>query len=989
MRSFLILALSLSLVAIHAQGNPTQQKSVAGSRSQGTAGMRAPTQSSTAAKDFSKLVLPVDPVRGTSLSTGRLIVMFDPTLAVRAPRAAGSELFNLTASDLSQASALLVKYGATIRQAINADPIMLGELRERAERRSQRPMPDLASMMYLEGIAPSQLLGAAREFLNLNEVFWVEIEAKTEIMKGGNACGQCGPSDGTCDALPCEFPHPGTTDDQGNPVGYCSDTATCATVTALRPQCEISWDEVCATLALLVGPSAFGGAGGYDTCLQPQPDPPAPWNPWSPTEESLLIQTSPFIAHSIPGSINSSCCRAVCFEDVTCCTIAWDADCASLAIGFYDDCYSTVGYTVPGGSGNPVTPNRQAPSPLFDPTMLEEPPPPEAAPGSAPLALYTTAQRAPNPYTGPNPPPADFGPFSTFATVTGFRGGGIDLSAIESLYEQFPGTAGPQLPRIKVALVEPSALVNHEDLIDPVTGVTKITVESGQTPLIINDQSTPPPTFSGAFDTAPAHGTASLGVLFANANSIGTTGVIPDADAYFFPTESFEEQGRTLTAMTNAVNVLSTITTADPNPGNIIVMPIAEGNQPLNTIASRAAIITTGLGLGVNFVLAAGNGAAEVNAPIEGSESAIVVGGVWPGFQAIVAPAGATVYPGLNYCRTGTSNYTGPGTVTVSAWGSGVCTLGYGDLFCGSSDPVSTNPAVAEYEINRLRSYTATWGGTSAATAQIAGVVALTQALAKQVYDGQPFSPENMLELFADPENVYPQCGQVPITNFVDAAYGDTVGAGGGEVAAVSGFPNMRRLGVSTINGDFYDGNQSTFKIVCGSLVSGTPFSIREADNKFVKARTARPQSTQSSSGLGPPLMYPPSGRILDVQVIRTTDLAVPADLERVSVSVTGRASSVGSALVMVFLYDGAMNRWNFLPPFAATFTTVNQTLPQFTLGACANPGNYAFNNGSGVQLAARVVVFPLGGLGQTQIWLDQVLINYNSPLIAVPPACP
>lgn len=985
MRFYLTLILTLCFVALHCEVNAAPDKTAkVASVSLHTAAL---------AKDPSTLVLPVDPTRGTPEHTGRLIVMFDPNMAVRAPRTASNELFALQGADLAQPSALIAKYGATIRQAINADPVMLADLRSRAELRSGKPMPDLASMMYLEGIAPSQLVRAARDFLALGEVAWVEIEAKTQLAMGGNYCGQCGPSDGTCVALPCEFPHPGTTDDQGNPVGYCSDTTTCATVTAIRPSCTVSWDEVCATLALLLGPSAFGGAGPYDTCLQPQPVPAPVFTPfdvpWSPLEESLLFQTSPFIAHSIPGSINSGCCRAVCFEDVTCCTISWDADCASLAIGFYDDCYSTIGYTVPGGSGNPQTPNPQAPSPLFDATMLQDPPPPEAAPGSAPLALYTTPERAPDPYTGPNPPPSNFGPFTTFASVTGFRGGGINIDAIASLLEQFPGTAGPQLPRIKIALVEPSALANHEDLIDPITGVTKVTVEAGQTPLIINDQTSPPPTFSGSFDTAPAHGTASLGVLFANANSIGATGVVPETDAYFFPTESFEEQGRTLTAMANAVNVLTTITSSDPNPGNIIVMPIAEGNQPLNTIPSRAAIITTGLALGVNFVLAAGNGSVAVNIPIVGAESAIVAGGVWPGFQAIVAPAGATVYPGLNYSRIGASNFSGAGSVTISAWGSGVCTLGYGDLFCGTSDPVSTNPAVAQYEVNRLRSYTAAWGGTSAAAAQIGGVVALIQGLAKQVYEGQPFSPDNMVELLSDPENVFAQCGQPAITNWIDAGYGDTVGSGGGEDGAVRGFPNMRRLGVSTINGDFYDGNQSTFKIVCGSLVSGTPFSIREADEKFVKARTARPQGSQASSGLGPPLMYPPSGRILDVQVIRTTDLAVPADLERVSVSVTGRASSVGSALVMVFLYDGAMNRWNFLPPFAATFTTVNQTLPQFTLGACVNPGNYAYSSGSGVKMAARVVVFPLGGLGQTQIWLDQVLINYNSPLIAVPPACP
>ncbi|MSR44154.1 MAG: hypothetical protein EXS15_02195 [Phycisphaerales bacterium] len=974
-------------------------------------------------KTPSALQMPIHPVWGTPEHTGRLIVMYGPQTGMRAPRTAGAELFNIRGMDTSSTSGLLAKYGCTIRQAINVETTKLESIRTRAETRSGKSMPDLAAMMCLDGIAPSQLVAAGRDFLSLPEVQWVEIETKTELAEPRRApqgqpcpdpapqcgivtagvarnCPECGPSTDQCVSWPCYFPHPGTIDEDGNFVGFCDDPVLCPVITAVRPGCEVCWDQVCATLANLLGPSAFGGQSPADTCLQtilpPVTPGPFPWNcPFDPSEESIMIQSSPFIAHSLAGAANPDCCREVCFEDVTCCSISWDEDCAAMALGFYDACYSTVGYIFDGGS--PLNPNTQALSPLFDATMLEIPPP-VTTPGSAPLAIYTTAQKYPDPYTGPNPPPpAPPGIFLPFIAVTGFRGGGLDLASMISLIDQFPGTNGPQLPTIKVAVVEPSALVNHEDLIDPVTGLSKVILESGQTPLVINDQSAPPPTFSGSFYTAPAHGCASLGVLFANENDFGVTGVVPTVRPYFFPTESFEEQGRLLTAMTNAIDQLSSISATDPNPSNVIVLPIAQAGQPLNTIESRAAVITTGLGAGVTFVLAAGNASQVVLEPIEGSEDAIVAGANWPGFQYIVAPLSATVYPGLNYCRANMSNFSGtaPATVHVAAWGKGVCTLGYGDLFSGENTGVSTNAAVAEYETNRLRAYTANWGGTSAAAAQIGGVAAMAQALAKQVYDGQPLSPRNIQELMSDQGNTFQQCGLSAADNptFEDAVIGETLAGGAGGIAGegeapIGGFPNLRRLGAAVITGDFYDGNQTTFQIVCGTLLSGNQFAIRERDNKFVKTRTARPQSNTASSGLGPPVFYPTGNRILDVQVIRTVELQSTEDLQSISVEVTGRTVSVSTAMVIVFIYNHSTNRWNFAPPYIGVLPAVNTTLPQFTMPACVNPSDMGIPTANGVQLAARAVFVPLGGFGQAQIWVDQIIVNYNSPLIDVGPPC-
>jgi hypothetical protein len=679
--------------------------------------------------------------------------------------------------------------------------------------------------------------------------------------------------------------------------------------------------------------------------------------------------------------------------------VAWDENCASIAIGLYNDCYSTPGLVISGGS--PKNPSAQDPSPLFDPRMLQVPPP-VTTPDSFALSLYTTAQKFPDPYAGPNPPPpTPPGTFAPFLNATGFRGGGLDVAGFRSLLNMYPGENGPQLPTIKVAVVEPSALVNHEDLISPITGLSKVTVEAGQTPLVINDASDPPPTFEGSFDTAPMHGTATLGIISAEENNFGITGIVPESEVWFFPTESFEEQGRLLTAMANAAIEMSNITAADPNPGNIMVLPIYTAlGQPLNTAQAIAPIIASAINAGVTVVLAAGNASQAINPPIEGSQEAVIAGGVNPGFQFTTVPSDFRVYPGLNYCRAGSSNFSGtdPATVDVSGWGRGVATLGYGDLFCGANAGVSPNLAVAEYEQNRLRTYTATWGGTSAGAAQIAGVTAMMQALSKQVYEGLPLSSADIKGIFATPDSVYPQCGLEPGVGQIPfpapggppgAFIGDLITDGESDIADVGGFPALRRIGSNILTGNFFTTNQCEFQLVTGTLLSGSQLSIREVDNKFVKAMTARPSAGGASSGFGPPLFYPTSKRVIDVQVVRSIPLNDPEDLTQVSVRVVGQTISAPSGFVMAFIYNYATNRWLVMPPYIGLITSGGAPITQFRLPACVFPSYVGIPTSTGVDIVTRVIVLPQGGLGsQTQIWLDQIEILYNSPLGDVGDAC-
>ena len=1036
MRTFLIIAM-LSGLFLFGFSNETSAQSQPKSI--------IPTQ-----KNFKGIFMPFNVRTGLPTHTGNLIVMFQKGVQARASRTLGTDLFSMRGADLNGAVALCLQYEAKIRQNIDMDPREIENLISLAQRKSQKPMPDVAGMMCVVGIPHHLLVAAANDFLQLDEVEWVHIQGKTEIANGppvpttSNFCEQCGAPVGNppCNAEGCNYPHPRTQapfvpstppDPPVIPaqVGFCNPagTAVCTQVVAIRPGCAFTWDESCASTALARGPTQYGSIGGgtnptavFDTCFNS----PAPggttgsggnWPDWNPTNSSVLLETSPFIVHSLGGSAIAECCSIICDIDPFCCNTRWDASCVSIAFG-QTTCYQTMNFlpTVPNPTpsegGNPFVPSPQAISPLFDAKMLgvnadmplitlaDLPLGGSAAAGSAPLALWGVKDRDANPPApagGAPAPPLINNPFITFENVTQFRAGGLDLAKMKAVLQSVPGDGLATLRGIKVALVEPSALVQHEDLCPGGHGTpSKIHVEANQTPYVTNALENN----SNEFAKDTEHGTADLGILFGIDNNIGVTGIANTVDPYFYATQTFEQGNRFVTALTTAVRDLGTPTASDPNPGNVIVMPITIGGVPLNADPEIAAIITLGEALGVTIVIAAGNDSVAIPAGLPGTESTIVVGGVNPGYpkeaeNQTVPPfapnilGDKTMYPAQPYSRSSTSNFSiapDTGRVTVSAWGIGVCSLGYGDLFCGAnSAATTTNSEYNLYTTNRQRTYTAIYGGSSAATAQIGGLVAWMQALGKQLYGGQPFSPQNIHDLLADPNNVTPQSGQLLPTTFADARFGNTLYAGVGTNGFVGGFPRVAQIAASEISGSFYENNQTTYTIQCGTLLSGPPLSITEIDNKYVKARTARPQSNSASSAIGPAVFYPSSNRILDLQVIRTATVLDANDLERVSVRVTGRTVSVGSALVLVFIYNKVQNLWNIMPPYIGLMNGANLSLPQFTLPCGYNAEDFAIPlQSGGVNLATRTIIIPVGGLGQAQIWVDQVLILYNDPLIEV-----
>ena len=116
----------------------------------------------------------------------------------------------------------------------------------------------------------------------------------------------------------CKTPHP-------NPL--CDDPTCCNVVCNYDPSCcELEWDSECAVLAL-------------QNCTESNDT--SDFN--CPCEGSCFEARDP--ENPRPGCEDITCCIAVCRIDEACCTVDWDANCATLAQNFCGsplECGSTV-----------------------------------------------------------------------------------------------------------------------------------------------------------------------------------------------------------------------------------------------------------------------------------------------------------------------------------------------------------------------------------------------------------------------------------------------------------------------------------------------------------------------------------------------------------------------------------------------------------------------------------------------------------------------
>jgi len=214
------------------------------------------------------------------------------------------------------------------------------------------------------------------------------------------------------------------------------------------------------------------------------------------------------------------------------------------------------------------------------------------------------------------------------------------------------------------------------------------------------------------------HGTATIGIIAADSNDYGITGIAYDAQIDFVSLGNI--------GIAEAVDIASSYL----EPGDIILIVIQtpgprydfvptidhKGYVPVEYFDANFDAIQMASALGIIVVAVAGNGYENLDDPIyeyrfnrnfRDSRSIIIGAGAPP-----------NGYFGMDRSRLDFSNY--GSRVDLQGWGRSVFTTGYGDYFDGDGD---TN----QY-------YTDEFSGTSAAAPMVAGAITSLQGAFKARY---------------------------------------------------------------------------------------------------------------------------------------------------------------------------------------------------------------------------------------------------------------
>lgn len=753
-----------------------------------------------------------------------------------------------------------------------------------------------------------------------------------------------------------------------------------------------AFDVVGVTSGLTTGVAATGVNWAFPSAAQLAYQDPsyerAPYN---------IVHTCFTISPGRKGCSNTPCCNYVCLLDPSCCVNAWDQQCVQIASRDLpgNPCVqplagSTAASNSPGPADFPIISMSDfpaaGPTPDFAANVISTPFGPQArnlqvwttaAPVAAPLEQIQLDPTI-NMVAVNRPTSQDELSSSRMFLNTGYRGGGLDLSGYESaaLDIDVPllATRGDG---ITIGIIDNAAYVDHEDFVDVLTvepGVSVVTTTSG--------------------NVNPNHGTAVIGILLAQPNGFGITGVAPAAKGIFFP--SFAGGGiggRFFSAMASAVTTLQAgdvicipldfpVLVTDPLTGEVV--PVA--GTVLRSLAIYQLVVLAGQ-LGITTVVAAGNGCSPVVTVPQGAEAsspAVVVGACWPGALRFHG-----IFTGLYYCRLPFSNFSGeaPNVVDVAGWGAFVATCGYGDLWRG------TNPSSDPFKVNQLRSYTLQFGGTSAASAMVAGCAARMQSTARAIF-GAPLTPEQVKSAIRT--NIIPQCGFAPggpdQPTGIAPCMGDT---GGGEFNDIRGFINMgpqmlTTLATQPIGGLPPNVTGYEVKVLVGTLLSGSALSTRVDDSNWLKIQAKRAGGSSASGPIGPAIFNPPSAVISDTMVTVTTDFLTPNDLFGIGCVAVGQALPSNFVYSMGYIYNAVTNRWLLLPDMLQFFAEgTPQPDGDITIGSgqvqnLYNVSNLIdFSSGEG-KIRFRIVTIGPPITNNYQVWWDLLQITPNPP----PDAC-
>jgi serine protease len=320
--------------------------------------------------------------------------------------------------------------------------------------------------------------------------------------------------------------------------------------------------------------------------------------------------------------------------------------------------------------------------------------------GTDPAALAAALRTLPivesaAPWPKPAPPPVDIDPptpdFTALQTYTAAAPSGIGSAA-------FASVTGADGAGTRYVDIEFWWQLGHEDLELPASALIPI-----GTPF-------------DPFSDFGSHGSAVLGILSARANGYGVTGLVPAATVFAAPSYTAEFGWDVGLAIEHA------LVTLDPaGPGDVILIEQQAyvcgydgsggtqlGAGPIEGSPGFEAwrdAIEVAVALGVTVVEAAGNGSLDLDAPsCEGAFDRMLSGDSGAIF---VAAGTASTHGPLSYSNYGSR-------VDVQGIAEGVATLGGGGLFGGS---------------DVLQTYQSNFGGSSSASAMVAGLVLSLQGM--------------------------------------------------------------------------------------------------------------------------------------------------------------------------------------------------------------------------------------------------------------------
>jgi serine protease len=321
----------------------------------------------------------------------------------------------------------------------------------------------------------------------------------------------------------------------------------------------------------------------------------------------------------------------------------------------------------------------------------------------------------------PIPPPSDIPPTTDFFVP---QQGYLDDFGISSAYKWLGG----QGSNVQIANIEYGYNSEHEDLLSSPTEYA-VGWPSG---------------------TWTFHGNGVLGIIIGSDNEYGVTGMSPQSSILMASPYVNEDEY-------NVAQIIDD-TTQELEPGDVLLIEQQgfENNVycPVEVDPALFDVIQLAVAKGIHVIEPAGNGSIDLDAPI------------WNGWfdrniqdsGAIMVGAGASPYS-LDEPRSwgnAASNY--GLRIDVQGWVDSTVTVGgeeMSDLFYPNND------------LNQA--YTAYFGGTSGASAQIASVVALLNSISISLYQA-PYPPEVFREMLEQsslpqPENEEKHLGGLPQVN--------------------------------------------------------------------------------------------------------------------------------------------------------------------------------------------------------------------------------